>query len=368
MAEVSASISPGITLSECVDRYLLARRISTKKYYPAYLADAINVWKDIFQKTLQVMASKWQPTVEDSPYYYVDLPKCAVRIFSFNVTDECGNLVELFYDAQKNIIPVPTKSTTYCDCQSCSCDGTLCESVNSTTMTTKKIFTINGKDYYEKKWIRYCDDGCVIEYTKTPVKKYKDTKGMQGDFNDDFNGDYFRGHPGFENFEIVYVDSQERVCQLETKPCGCPADTEENKSLIQNSCGCYINPCVKKKCFPIYQNINNNGYGSIKISDCGTRAYFMPGNKCKSTPDFINISYQVSGETPGAEVIVPEWAEECMYYGIDYFSMRFNRAYSRFEKEGAKQLYENEQIELIKYLYPISLSFLSKVQDAKILW
>ena len=229
-------MTPAITLSEFVDRYLLARRINNPKYYEAYLADAIRVWKDLFQNTLWITASKRAEIKKGEQYDYVELPKCAVRIFSFSIEDECGNLVPLFYNDQINVIPQPKKKKFS---KGCGCDGEVCEAVNSTIYTTKLMFTINGKDYFETKWTEYCDDGCIIEYTETPVKKFNDRIGDGGDFNGDYNDDYLIGSAGLANFEIVYEKSNKVICELKTKSCGCPEETEENNEKLVSCCACY---------------------------------------------------------------------------------------------------------------------------------
>lgn len=357
------SIAPQITLSECVDRYFLARRVQGKKYYASYLADAQRIWKDIFQKTLFVMASKWERVHKGTPYDYFYLPQCAVRVFGIFVTDECNNLVQLFYNEQKNVIPVPEVEVADPICNTCG-GGDLCSAVNTTTFTTKVIFTINGVDYIEKKWITYCKDGCVIEYTETPVKQYNDIVGEGGDFNEDYNNDYLIGSTGFANFEVVYEKSQKLLCQLKTKPCGCPEESSENDDLLTKTCGCYIG-CRKKKCYPVTNNVNNNHFGEVKVSDCGTKMFLI---NCKNKPDFVNISYQVSGDNPTAEVMVPDYAIDCIHYGMDYYSIRFNRSIPVYERELARQRYIDADMNLLRYLYPISLSFLEKVQDEKILW
>jgi hypothetical protein len=65
---------------------------------------------------------------------------------------------------------------------------------------------------------------------------------------------------------------------------------------------------------------------------------------------------------------VPEYAEMCMFAGIDWLSKQFNGSYSLAEKKEAKYNYVEEQGEVIKYLNPLSLSRINNFQDQPIKW
>lgn len=362
--------SPGNTLSKVLDRYLIMRQIQSKKYYSAYSVCAMEAWKDIFQNTIYVQASSWQEIKQDSDgKLYIDVPSGIVRFFAVNTLDDCNNLVPIWYNSQMNVIPTPKKSTCGCGC---NCGG-ICDDANSTIMTTRLLFTISGVQYFEKTWTEYCKNGDIIEYKETPVKNYGDMIGSTGDYNNDYNNDFLIGYDGFQNFKITYITSQKVICKLKTKPCGCPEETEENAACFYSACGSHLNFCCSKtKCYPIFSDINNSGFGEVKFSDCGTRIYWKPSKihweKNRDKLTHIQVSYQVSGETYNSEVVIPEMANRCMYAGIDYFSKIYNGKVSYFEKKAAEYKFENEKIDLIQFLNPVSLKFIKNIQDAPILW
>lgn len=357
-------------MGQLLDKYLILRGVMNKKYYPAYALAAMEAWKDIFQNTIYVQASSWQEIKREGDRLYIDVPRGIVRFFAVNTLDDCGLLVPLYYNSQINVIDRPTSS---CSCESCGCDSGLCEDANSMTLTTKVLFVINGVEYIEKKWTKYCKNGDVIEYTETPVKKYNDRIGTSGDFNIDYNDDYDIGSSGFQNFDIVYVNSQKVLCKLKTKECGCPEDTEENKKCFYDACGSYLNHCCdKKKCYPIFCDINSNKYGEVKFGECGTKIYFRPQknwwHKQTKPPTHLQVSYQVSGESYNSEVVIPEGATRCLYAGIDYFTKVYNNKYLQQDKKIAEYKYEDEKIKLIGFMNPISFDFLKNVSDAVIRW
>lgn len=373
MIELNDTIcAPINTLSEEVDKYLLIRGISKKKYFAKYMVIAGKVWEEIFQRTLWVTKSVWLPLKKGEPYNYIDKPKDCVRYFTVGDTNKCGNIVPLYYNPQLNVIPKPTVKK--CSC-TCDCSG-LCEDLNSTVMTTKEAFTINGITYYEKTWIKLCPNGDIIEYREVPTKKFNDFIGNSGDYNVDYNNDYDIAENAFANFEIVTQILQRKICAIEIKPCGCPEETQSNEDTLLEHCGCFF-PLFgrrrKKHCEQFVSNINDNHRGSVKESECGTKIFFKPSRHWKSVgdkqfPDYLLFVYQTNGKTPNQETNVPNYAEAVMWAGIDYWSKRFNNAYTQNDKMMAKYAYEDEQSRVILFLNPIDLHFVNQVQDQENRW
>lgn len=363
------------TLSEVVDMYLILRGVQSKKYYPAYITAAFRAWKEIYQGVMWVQCSTWMSLKKGEPYDYIDVPRGIARFLSVNTVDKCGNVVGLYYNPQLNIIPEPKESTCGVGCKDCGCDSGLCGDVTSTIKTEKVLFVVNGVKYKESKWTKYCANGDIIEYTETPVKKYNDRIGSGGDFNNDYNNDYFTGTPGaFENMHVVYETSQRIICKLQVKPCGCPEDTEENADLLSKNCGCYLNPCRKRKrCYQVFAPVNGNGFGEVKMSECGTKIYYKypPKNHCHKEfkiPTHLQVSYQVSGEAENSEITVPDGAQACLFAGIDYYTKVYNNRYNMTEKELSRIQWEREKSNYILYNNPITMSFLKAVQDTPIRW
>lgn len=360
------------TLGQAADLYYADNDIAKKKYLSSWLVTARFVWKEIFRNTLWSTQTVWKTMQDGEPHPYVEVPSDSERVFSVEVEDDCGKLVPLFYNNRINVVKKPTVKK--CGCTVCECGG-LCEDVNSLVYTTKLIFTINNIEYYEKMWTKTCSNGDVILYTETPVKKYDSLIGDGGDFNDDYNNDYLIGAAPFSDYEIVYVTEQKKICSLEVLPCGCVVDTPENEETFSQYCGCFMPPCNKKKkrCDDFLANPNNNDRGEIKISECGNKIYYVPSKHWRSVskkkyPDFLLVSYQVNPEMAGQQMLVPEYALQCLFDGVDFYKKKRKDKYSVADKLAAKWQYEDSRSKVILYLSPLQLEELSSIQDAKIAW
>lgn len=358
------------TLAESVDEYLSLRQISKKKYFPSYLISAKFAWRSLFKNTIYATNSQWLTLKKGVPYNYVDMPPNVVRLFSVSTIDDCNNVVNLFYNSQKNILPKPLSSQKKCGCGACDCGG-LCEDTNSLVYTTKILFTILGVDYIEKTWLKVCPNGDIIEYKEIPTKKYNDFVGDSGDYMNDYMNDYDIADPPFSDYTIVTEKFQKVICKLQTKVCGCPDDTPENIGLLNTFCGCYLpetSHCKKKTCEVFLGEINNNCQGTVKVSECGNTIYYIPDPIKKVIPEFLLVNWQTSGENCSSVVQVPEYAIETLFSGIDYYSKRYNNSYSSNERLLSKYEWQDAQDKLIAFLNPLSLKWLSTVVDAEIKW
>jgi hypothetical protein len=359
--------SPSLTLSESTDKFLAIRGVDKKKYFAKYLIIAGKIWEEIFQKTIWATQSTWKSLKDGKPYPYIDVPAGADRVFSVAYEDECGDIVPLYYNQQKNVVPQPL--TTDCQCGCNDCDG-LCEDMSSMTVTTKVAFVQFGVTYYEKTWMKLCPNGDILEYKEIPTKKYNDTIGETGDYNDDYNNDYDIGNPSFSNFEVVNVIEQRKICNLELKPCGCPVDTPDNRCKIIDHCSMYLRPqacCYKKHCREFLPEINPTHKGQIKLSECGTKIYYIKPKGGKN-PKHLLVNHQTDGTRVSAETTLPKHAEMCFWAGIDYLSKLYNNVYGPGERQQALYNYNHQQNELIKFLNPLSLSAIAKVQDQENKW
>ena len=323
------------TLSDCVNEYLAQRNISGRKYYAGYLLASRWAWRELFKNTIYSVQSEWMELKAGVPYNYIDVPRGMVRLFTVSEQDSCGNIVPLFYNNQLNIIQKPLKST--CGCEFCDCQNPLCGNTElGVTKTTRLLFTINNVDYYEVTYLKLCSNGDIIEYKEIPTKKYNTFSGDGGDYNSDYNNDYLIAHPPFADYSIETVIEQKILCNVELKPCGCPKDIPENVNKINNCCGHLFE--WRKRCEMPIGDVDDNGRGHVKMSECGTKIYFKPSPKrhifCVGEPELpshLLVNYQTSGEDCSTAVIVPEYAIDTMFYGIDWYSKRFNLALTKAE-------------------------------------
>ncbi|MEO7048924.1 MAG: hypothetical protein ABI091_26715 [Ferruginibacter sp.] len=360
------------TLMEGVEEYLALRQIDKKKYLPSYLISAKFAWKRLFKWTIYAINSEWLPLQKGTPYNYINKPKDCSILFSVCNTDKHNKMQELFYDNLTNIIPKPSSSIKKCGCGCSDCGG-LCEDVNSLTYTTKVLFTINGIDYVEKDWVKVCPNGDVIEYKIVPTKKYNTYTGDGGDYMNDYNNDYSIGTPPFSDYTIVYPEFQNIICKLAVKECGCPEDTDENIDLLNTYCGCYLRlnaHCKRERKKEDFLGEINTCNGRIKMSECGTKIYYIPDGKYGSQkiPDYLLVNWQTTGEKCGSYVQVPDYAILALFFGIDYYSKVFNSSYSQLEKDSAKYAFNAEENNVILDLNRLSLKKLSEIQDIPILF
>lgn len=380
MIETSTIACDTYSLADCLSEYLALRQINKKKYFASYLIGAKHTWKKLFEGTMYVMTSEWKTMKRGDPYNYVNVPRGTQRIFSIGVEDDCGDIKPLYYNPRMNIIPKPTEKK--CGCNSCQCGG-LCEEVNSTVLTTNVLFTINGIQYVEKTWVKYCSNGDMIEYKEVPTKQYNDFVGDGGDFNNDYNDDYSGGSSAFSNFSIVTNTFQRKICTLKTLPCGCPMETPENEELIKTTCGCFLpfwGHHRKEHCQDFLAEPNTSEYGEVKISECQTRIYFRPGRKHHKhrdgkkgrIPEFLLVIYQTGGEPENIsdQVQVPTAAayKDAMWTGIDWQSKRFNSKYPANEKLMAKYEKNAAENDLVTYLNPINMQDTGDMQDSSRRW
>lgn len=356
------------TLREVVDLLYIMKMVDNKKYFANYLKIADEVRKDLFRHTIQIQSSVWMPLKAGNPYNYVDVPAGSDMIYSVGTTDHCNKIVPLYYNNTVNTIAKPTAS---CSC-GCDCGG-MCSSFNQAVVITKYKFTDNGIDYYEKDWIKLCKNGDILEYREIPTKKYLDLTGDSGDFNNDYNNDFSIGSGSFSNYEIVTEIQQQRVCAIAVKPCGCPVNTPENNKCITDHCSAYIRvgPCSFETCCE-YElgGTNNNGYGEVKMSECGTRIYFIPNWRARKHgfPDYLLVNFRSTGKKVGQSALVPDFSTNAMLAGIDFFSKKFKSTVSQFDKKSAMIEYQRQQDLVVEDMNRISLHDLNQLQDTKIRW
>lgn len=369
------SNSPCYTLYDSVNELMALNQINQKKYMASYLIAAKQAWRTIFWNTLYVTNSVWKTVQKGDPYPYINIPKDCLRILYVGIEDHCGDIKPLYYNNSLNVVSKPKEKK--CGCSGCECGG-LCEDLNETTFTTKVLFTINNVDYVEKTWIKYCKNGDILEYKEVPTKKYNSFVGDGGDFNNDFNGDYSTGGGGLSDFTIVTETIQRKVCSLQTHPCGCPVDNEENECKVKDFCSCFM-PFFgrrrKQHCERFLKDTNQSEHGEVKISECGTKMFFKPAKRHhhhneKRIPDFLQIAYQTNGDPMllDQQIQVPEYAKLAMWAGTFHFIKYFNPKYTRSDKQEAKWAFNSEVNDLIGFLNPLSLKDMSDVQNLRNRW
>ena len=321
------------SLSEVVELYCLHQFNDRKKNFLHYLPMGKLVWEDLLLRTLWNNHAKWMPVYNDadSPYPYIKVPEGMSAFLGLYDVDDCNQLVPLSQNNRYNVIERPKKT---CGCSAaCSC-GDLCSGMSAMTWETRDV-DINGTTYEEKTWIQVCGTGEVKRWRKTPVQTYTDAN----------------------TYTVDYTETYESLCQLEVKPCGCIAETAENKVAIETHCGCSVG-CTSK----IYNRQDNHGLVEYKFSECGTKIYLIGANvKSQYLAHYQNKNAAASSP-------VPHYCLDAMFLGIINRSTQFNPTKRPVEKEYAKHQYKNAKLDVLKFLNPIRLEMLDRISGERKPW
>ncbi len=370
------------TLSSAVDNYLILRGVESKKHFAKYMVGAKWAYKELYWQSQFMNQSKWVEVKAGSPYNYIDFPSDMLLLIGVSEVDRFGNIQELYQNNMMNIIEKPKNRV--CECESCG-GNNLNDAVNAGfQVVTTYLFSVNGTEYFQKDWIKYTKCGDIVKYSEIPTKKYNDTKGdAPFDYNEDYNNDYSNGMGGFSNFEVVTVKEQSIICHVETKPCGCPVESEENINKIRCSCAAYVGPYydyVLRKSYEYVGDINTNERGWVKVDDANRRIYFKHSPKIHSyhskheeiernkIPHFLLVNYQTDAENLSGSVVVPANSMLALFAGIDYFVKRYSPKESINVKQLAKYEWENEKDKLILQLNRFSIDQFKQLKDTPIRW
>lgn len=331
--------APLYSLSEVTEQFLLRKGIDRLKYFGRYFSIAGDVYRKLYRTVMPTIISKYVPVIDDEsePFPYVEAPSKMQRFFGISITDNCGELKEVFYNNDLNVFTKP-HVTKPCGCQTTD----LCDCIdNLSVVITEKI--IDGVTYYTKVWQTCCDNGTVLQYTEVPVKDYDQNNGS---YSDDYGDDYDIINEGNN---VTILRFTKNLGRLDTKVCGCPLDTENNREIIYKKCGACMPlkaPCCRK-----WYNDNIHCFGEMKFSECNTKIYLK---NVKTDNGFAVISYQANPIDCGQEVFIEEYARMAIWTGIEHESTIFNPKSTLSDKQFAKNNRRSAEYDLFEYLNPLN--------------
>jgi hypothetical protein len=306
------------TLTEGTERYCIDQGNDERKGFENLLIHAADTWNETLRSTLWSFSSVWLRVHEDGPFPYIKLPKNMSNFLGLYQLDNCGRLIPVHRSASYNILPKPAKKA--CGCEACDC-GDLCAQANSFSLTTKDV--IGGT---EKEWLETCKNGDVIRWREVPAKKEDGT------------------------FETI-IDS-ERVCTLQTKSCGCVEDSEANRKLLFESCGCRFSVCHSRGLFTRQDSACET---TLQSDGCGK--IFLIG---KYIQDYYLLQFQESEASKNS--LVPEYGLMTLKAGIDFHCVAFNPK-RKNERTDAERFYTKQINNMVMYLNPIDLEFINRLQS-----
>lgn len=275
-------ISPKYTLSETVNGYLIRAGNLNRKYYRKYEVIAQDIFAKLYATIMPTTISKYVEVFPVGPgdkYPYVKKPLGMTRFFGLSVTNKNNELLQVFQNDKLNVFTKPPIQKTGCGCTSTD----LCDCIDNLQVVITEKFELDGVKYYEKTWVKCCDNGDVLQYSETPVLNgctlwqlfgsiigpatFSYTKcdgevvkseivpdtGLTVCISDNApivitSGEGTKNRLGTceSPNQVTVITSYKNLGRLETKDCGCPIESEANQDLIFNKCGCFLH--AKPKC------------------------------------------------------------------------------------------------------------------------
>ncbi len=391
-------ISPKTTLGEVVNDYLLRSNNLNRKYYAKYFKIAQDIYRQLYATTMPTTISKYVqvfPAEGSDKYPFIKRPRGMARFFGLSVTNKNNELLQVFQNDNLNVFTKPPIQ------KSCGCSSTdLCDCIDNLQVVITEKFTHEGTTYYEKTWVKCCENGDVLQYSETPVlngtcstwflagsilgpatfsytkcdgelvrSQSIDDTGLEICISDNApiiitsgSGSKDRLSSCQSSGQVVVLTTYKNLGRLETKDCGCPVESEANEDLIFNKCGCFLS--AKPKCCRVwYDKSRIDCTGEMKWSECGSKLYLKD---VKDDNGFAVIHYQVDPVECLDEIIVDTMAKWPIWYGMDYESNVFNpRSNANILREMERR-YQKAINEYFEYLNPINPDRFFNIPTAEI--
>lgn len=346
-----------IPLSKIVKEFCLKQGNMKETAVFQQLVYARWAWKELFRK--YIWQIKNQVLQVDCNNHTICLPDDCERLINIYVIDNQRKLQPLTCDPGISTVEINC-IVPHCSCTNCNGQGTLCAAAEAGITYTTEQINIQGTNYTKETWVRYNGNGAVQQQTKTPALNSA-------------------------NSSIEYVTDITTLCNIEVTDKGCIKPTPSNMELLNSYCGCnaftpettgYNRPWCRTAPGLIPQPYNNYGYWNVNAANPSTIHIFRNDNGYNAnvlSPErnVINqviISYQTNGETPGDEILVPQYAQMAMEMGIMWQQRLFNPRASMGEKDYAKLQWGAARLDVNKHLNPIRMEDVAKLQTQMRRW
>jgi hypothetical protein len=304
------------TIHEIVLSYMKLTGNSKQIGYPQ-LREAIDIsWYKLFKKTKESIRKTWLVNKNG----IVDYPAAAESILGVYTINDCNDLSPLLEDNIKSIDPEPELA---CSCNAADHDECMCSAISDTDPSTVDI-TIEGEPYTNKYFTRVLKNGDIVEEKHEWVASFNSA----GVF-----------------VEAIEVISQQTVCALETKPCGCLATIESN---IEKLCkyGCFDNSCAPyvRKRYPAFYS----EFGYYKKDDVNRKIHVFDSNGEKSKLKHFEIKYQSNG----TDMLIPDYAKPALIALLNWTKVLYSSSTPTDDIKAKKNFYR-EKNDMLRHLNPI---------------
>lgn len=348
-----------MTLSDMVDDFCLAQGNMRQSNILAQYRHARWAWKDFF-KTTQWNIRKAVLEL-DCHSHTVKLPDDCERLLVISVVDCYGKLHALGFNTDFNTAEIRCLKSPRCSCGTCNGQDTICAAIDTIGAVTETII-IHGQPYTQTTLTRYDGSGAVQTQTTTPAW---DTATST----------------------VVYNTTVKTICNVETTDRGCIKATQPNMDLLRDFCGCgnFENEwnSVGRSWSSAYREViptSYNYWGEWNFNAADNQiVHIFSGCKHFGHTDEqeqawqgsirqVIIDYQTNGETPGTEILIPEYAVPAVQVGMVYQQKFLGPRTSEADKRMAKAAYMQAKVDVAKYLNPIMLENIGKLQTNQRLW
>lgn len=346
---------PVITLSDLVDNFCLEQGNTKEVAIVKNTVHAKWAWKDLFRTTVWTIKQTVLEVCEKT--HTITLPDDVERLVNITVIDRFNRQHPLGYNPNINTVQT-TCQKSKCSCKNCHGQDSLCGAIDAIAVITNNVI-IKGIDYTQTIYTRTDGQGNIQQVSNTP---------------------YFD-----EPSQLVkYVEDFKNICNVEIDSKGCIKPTPANYQTLQTHCGCahslnnfgnneWWMSDMLKYAEPIPSNYNYYGQWNWNAA-AGNIIHIYGAYGCNAHHNDergirrVIVAYQPNAETPGCEILVPEYALTAVEYGIMHRISGLSPRASAGDKETALNSYRREKRALNKFLNPIRMDDIYKLNTNQRYW
>ena len=332
------------------------------------LVYAQQVWKELFRRTIWEV--KRAALTVDCRTGTIQKPYNCERILNISVVDRAGRLHPLTPDSDINTVEMRCAAQK-CSCKTCQGQGTLCGAMDSAVTYTTQDVVIQGTTYVQQTWIKYDGNGNIVQDINMPILDAASNT-------------------------VVFQHQISTLCNVETTDKGCIKSTQPNLEALMsytgfspdfNGFGGVYGNTYRGMAPTVY---NDYGYWNYNAADRSIIHIFRNATTRKERLNVISstdnpqganvqtnyhqgieqviMAYQINGEEPGEEILIPQYAEAAMDAGVMYLQTLYNMRAPVQSKIAAKGLYYAASAMLNRHLNPVSMDLAMKLQTNARLW
>lgn len=350
-----------LTMGTAVRTFCLEQGNMKEVMFLKNLKHAEYSWKEIFRKTLWEIKTVALTMCNET----ITLPDDCEKLINISVVDRFGRQHPLTQDTDLNTAKIRCTHGP-CSCSKCKGEDTLCGVLDSMAVATETII-IQGQSYTKTTYTRIGANGDILEVIDMP------TLNATTD-------------------AVSIIRSQKTVCTVDVDDKGCIKASAPNMSILTGAFGLVdglfgigIGPfgwngynATYRELIPAvynywgYYNRNAQNPQIIHIFRAGPKSVPFSNDQNNNTSEeilesnvaantgTILVSYQTNGETPGEEIIIPEYCIDALFAGIMYRQAKLNP--KDRDKDGSMyNLFRKERTNLFKYLNPVNLEVVAKL-------